>query len=166
MAYGVNTDAAGFGDIYALPLSGNANPIQVAHTPLAEDEPRFSWDGKWLAYNSNESGMAQVYVVSFPAINRKMQVSIAGGAQPRWRRDDKELYISGAGRRHDGCRVSPALASAAPRALFNSGLDPDPARDQYAVSPDGERFLLQLPAQDSAVAPVTVVLNWTAALRK
>jgi hypothetical protein len=60
----------------------------------------------------------------------------------------------------------PSIASAAPRALFNTGLDPEQARDQYAVSPDGQRFLIQLPAQDGPAMPVTVVTNWTATLRK
>ena len=60
----------------------------------------------------------------------------------------------------------PAIESAAPHALFDTGLDPDQARDQYAVSPDGQRFLIQLPAPEGTVVPVTVVLNWTTALKK
>ena len=59
-----------------------------------------------------------------------------------------------------------AIQSAAPRSLFTTGVDPDMARDQFAAREDGQRFLLQLPAPDGAVMPVTVVMNWSAALRK
>ena len=55
LAYGSNSGGDAFGDLYALPLFGDRKPIPVALSPFAEDEPRFSFDGKWLAYNSNES---------------------------------------------------------------------------------------------------------------
>jgi Tol biopolymer transport system component len=167
LAYGSNSGSANFGDLYALPLFGDRKPIPVAQSPFAEDEPRFSFDGRWLAYNSNESGTAQVYVVSFPAIDQKLQMSTAGGVQPRWRRDDKELYYLAP----DGAMMAVefrglTIDQGAPRPLFNTGLDADQARDQFAVSPDGQRFLIQLPAQEGSATPVTVVMNWTAALRK
>jgi Tol biopolymer transport system component/predicted Ser/Thr protein kinase len=167
LAYGSNSGSANFGDLYALPLFGDRKPIPVAQSPFAEDEPRFSFDGRWLAYNSNESGTAQVYVVSFPAIDQKLQMSTAGGVQPRWRRDDKELYYLAP----DGAMMAVefrglTIDQGAPRPLFNTGLDADQARDQFAVSPDGQRFLIQLPGQQGSATPVTVVMNWTAALRK
>jgi Tol biopolymer transport system component len=168
LAYGVNSGTAAFGNLFVLPLFGDRKPILVSESPFAEDEPQFSFDGKWLAYNSNESGTAQVYVVAFPVIGQKRQVSTAGGVQPRWRRDDRELYYLAP----DGAmmavefRASPTSESVAPRALFNTGLNADPFRDQYAVSPDGKRFLIQLPAQEGNAMPVTVVMNWAAALRK
>jgi Tol biopolymer transport system component/predicted Ser/Thr protein kinase len=166
LAYGANSGAAGFGDLYAMPLFGDRTPIPVAKSPFAEDEPRFSFDGKWLAYNSNESGTAQVYVVAFPGIDQKRQLSSSGGVQPRWRRDGKEIYFLAPDGTMMAAEFPPSIASAAPRALFNTGLDPDQARDQYALSPDGQRFLIQLPAQGGPAMPVTVVTNWTAALRK
>jgi WD40 repeat protein len=168
LAYGSNAGNGAFGDLHALPLFGDRKPIPVALSPFSEDEPRFSFDGKWLAYNSNESGTTQVYVVSFPATDQKRQISTAGGVQPRWRRDDKELYYLAL----DGAmmavefRAGPTVESGSPRALFNTGLDADQARDQFAVRPDGQRFLIQLPAQEGSAMPVTVVMNWTAALRK
>ncbi len=166
LAYGVNSGTTTFGDLYALPLFGDRTPILVSQSPFAEDEPRFSFDGKWLAYNSNESGTVQVYVVSFPAIDQKRQVSSVGGVQPRWRRDGKELYYLGPDGAMMAVEFRPTIESAAPRALFNTGLDPDMARDQFAVSPDAQRFLIALPAPEGAVTPVTVVMNWTTALRK
>ena len=114
------------------------------------------------------AGTALQRVVSFPAIDQKRQISTAGGMQPRWRRDDRELYYLAP----DGAmmavefRVDPSVESGTPHALFNTGLNVDMARDQFAVSPNGERFLIQLPEQGGTETPVTVVMNWTAALRK
>ena len=72
--------------------------------PFRKDEPQFSYDGKWLAYTSNESGGTfEVYVISFPAGDQKLRISaIGGGGQPRWRKDGKELYYQVARRRRDG----------------------------------------------------------------
>jgi Tol biopolymer transport system component len=167
LVYGVNAGGAAFGDLFALPLFGDRKPFPVAQSPFADDEPRFSFDGKWLAYNSNESGTPQVYVVSFPRIDQKRQISSAGGVQARWRRDGQELYYLGL----DGSIMAVEFSdtstdSGSPRALFSTGLAPDAARDQFAVTPDGQRFLVELPAQDASAVPITVVMNWTASLRK
>jgi eukaryotic-like serine/threonine-protein kinase len=166
LAFGSNSGSGGFGDLYALPLFGDRKPIQVAHSPVAEDEPRFSFDGKWLAYNSNESGTPQVYVVAFPAVDQKRQISTAGGVQPRWRRDDRELYYLAPDGAMMAVEFRPTIQSAVPHRLFDTGLSPDQARDQYAVSPDGQRFLIQLAVQDGSVLPVTLLMNWTTALKK
>ena len=166
LVYGVNSGTAGFGDIEALTLFGDRKAIQVARSPFAEDEPRFSFDGKWLAYNSNESGTPQIYVVGFPAIDQKRMLTSAGGVQPRWRQDGKELYYLAPGGAMMAVGFGSAAESAAPRVLFNTALDPDQSRDQFAVSPDGQRFLIQLPASNGTAMPVTVVMNWTTALKK
>jgi eukaryotic-like serine/threonine-protein kinase len=166
LVYGLNSGTAGFGDIEALPLFGDRKPVQVARSPFAEDEPRFSFDGKWLAYNSNESGTPQIYVVSFPASDQKRMLTSAGGVQARWRQDDKELYYLAPGGAMMAVDFGSGIESAAPRVLFNTPLDPDQSRDQFAVSADGQRFLIQLPAPDGTAMPVTVVMNWTTALKK
>ncbi len=151
-----------------LPLFGARKPIAISQSPFTEDEPRFSPDGKWLAYDSNESGSFQVYIVSVPEFDQKRQISVEGGVQPRWRRDGKELYYLGP----DGAMMAvdfgtdPALEWGAPRSLFNTGLNVDPSRDQFAVTPDGQRFLLQLPSKAEASIPITVVMNWTGSLKK
>ena len=85
-AYGRNTTQSN-GGLFALPLFGDRKPITIADTPFGEDEPRFSKDGRWVAYNSDESGMPQVYLQSFPATDQKRQISTDGGVQPRWRRE-------------------------------------------------------------------------------
>ena len=76
-------------------MEGDHKPIPYLQTPFNEGDAQFSPDGKWMAYASNESGQPQVYVQAIPASGAKWQISPAGGVQPRWRRDGKELfYIS------------------------------------------------------------------------
>ena len=79
----------------AIALDGDHKPVPYLQTPFNEGDAQFSPDGRWMAYASNESGQPQVYVQAIPASGAKWQISPAGGAQPRWRRDGKELfYIS------------------------------------------------------------------------
>jgi serine/threonine protein kinase/Tol biopolymer transport system component len=82
-------------DLWVLPISGDQKPFPYLHADFSEAQGRFSPDGKWVAYVSNESGKWEVYVQSFPVPGGKWQVSNSGGAQPQWRRDGSELfYIS------------------------------------------------------------------------
>jgi serine/threonine protein kinase len=174
LAYKVERDAVE--DIYVLPLSGSdSTPIPVVTGPYRKDEPQFSYDGKWLAYTSNESGGTfEVYVVSFPALDQKLRISaIGGGGQPRWRRDGKELYYRGP----DGAamavdiKVGPRLEAGIPRRLFNSHTTApssrDPVRHQWSVTPDGQRFLLRYPnnsaASFSGSQGGAAILNFTSA---
>jgi len=88
-------------DLWVLPVSNDGKPGKpqlVLQTPADEIQGRFSPDGKWIAYVSNESGTYQVYVQSFPASGTKYQISTTGGFQPRWGRDGKELFFIAAAR--------------------------------------------------------------------
>jgi hypothetical protein len=125
-----------------------------------------------MAYTSNESGRDEVYIQSFPAPGRKRLVSTNGGVQPRWRRDGRELFFVSS----DGKLMTVAVSGEAtlgvgtPAILFNvpftpSGSGTASALTQYDVTADGERFLLSVPPETSTV-PITVVLNWTAGLKK
>jgi serine/threonine protein kinase/Tol biopolymer transport system component len=162
--------ASGVGDadIYALPLFGDRKPLTVALSPLSQDEPHFSNDGKWIAYDSDESETWQIYVVSFPDAGQKRQISTHGGAQPRWRRDGKELYYLGLEGKmmavdiRTGARIEPGI----PRSLFDTQLTIDPTLDQYDVTSDGQRFLILKPLSDSVSTTITIVLNWTALLKQ
>lgn len=155
-------------DLHVLPLFGDRKPLRIVQSPSQQDEPRFSPDGKWLAYNSNESGTWQVYVVSFPGADQKRQISVNGGVQPRWRRDVKELYyldLDGKMIAVDittGSRIEPGI----PRVLFDTNSAPTPNNAEYAVTPDGQRFLVRQPVAETAPTPITVVVNWTASLKK
>ena len=82
-------------DLRLLPMEGDHKPVPYLQTPFNEGDAQFSPDGRWMAYASNESGQPQVYVQAIPASGAKWQISPAGGVQPRWRRDGKEMfYIS------------------------------------------------------------------------
>jgi Tol biopolymer transport system component len=164
----VNDPGAGqaSGDIYVLPLFGARKPIPLVRSAANDDEPRFSFDGNWLAYNSDESGTQQVYLIPFPPSDQKLQVSKNGGAQPRWRSDGKELYyldLEGKIMVVD-ITTNRKIESGTPRELFDTKLSVDPLRDQFAVTPDGQRFLVQLPVAESEPTPITVIVNWPAGL--
>jgi Tol biopolymer transport system component len=81
-------------DLWALPMQGR-KPVAVANSPFSESNGQFSPDGRWVTYQSNESGRYEVYVVPFPAGSGKWQISTGGGIWPRWRHDGKELFFIG-----------------------------------------------------------------------
>jgi serine/threonine protein kinase/Tol biopolymer transport system component len=137
-------------DIYAL-LLADRKPFPVVRGPFQKDEPQFSYDGKWLAYTSNESGSFQVYVTSFPAADQRLQVTMAGGGQPRWRGDGRELYYRAPDNRIMAVEIRPGarIEAGEPRLVFNpvvrAANTTDPTRHMLAASPDGQRFLLRIP---------------------
>jgi Tol biopolymer transport system component len=79
-------------DLWALPLDGDRKPVAVARMPFSEDYGRFSPDGHWIAYQSDESGPYEIYVQPFPGPGAKTQVSTTGGTLPTWRRAGRELF--------------------------------------------------------------------------
>jgi eukaryotic-like serine/threonine-protein kinase len=127
---------------------------------------RFSPDGKWVAYASNESGKWEIYVTSFPEAHGKWQVSNAGGTQPRWRGDGKELFYLSS----DDKLMSVAVKTGAnfdagsPTALFQAYPREFPAATSeqffYDVTRDGQKFLINTQLK-SAKTPISVVLNWS-----
>jgi eukaryotic-like serine/threonine-protein kinase len=132
---------------------------------------RFSPDGKWVAYASNESGKWEIYVTSFPEVHGKWQVSNAGGTQPRWRGDGKELfYLS-----PDDKLMSVSVKTGAnfdagmPTALFQASPREFAAATSeqffYDVTRDGQKFLINTQLK-SARTPVSVILNWSANLKR
>src|SRR5439155_25305529 len=84
------TSDEGGGHLWALPLAGNKKPLPFRQTTFRETEAQFSPGSDWIAYVSNESGRNEVYVAPFPGPGARFQISMAGGSQPRWRRDGKE----------------------------------------------------------------------------
>ena len=132
----------------------------------------FSPDGRWIAYATNESGKYEVYVQSFPTGNGKWQVSTDGGIQPRWRRDGKELFYLALDRKLVAVpvRAGSTVEFGTREPLFETKTFfatrvSTGQTQQYDVTPDGQRFLLNLEA-DSSASPITVVLNWTAGLKR
>jgi Tol biopolymer transport system component/DNA-binding winged helix-turn-helix (wHTH) protein len=157
-------------DIWALPFDENGKPgtpFPVVQTKAEEREAEFSPDGRWIAYQSTESGRSEVYVQPFPAVadSIRLPVSTNGGAQARWGGPSELFYIG-----LDGQLMSvPIRYSAngreirpeAPAALFATGVGGavhSNDRQQYVVSSDGQRFLMNTLSE--ANSPITVILNW------
>jgi eukaryotic-like serine/threonine-protein kinase len=151
-------------DLWALPMNGDRKPQVVLNSPFREMQGHFSPDSQWIAYVSNESGGDQVYVQRFPPSGGKWQVSTAGGYQPRWRRDGKELLFLSVAR-----DVMAAPVSVSPDGTFNAGVPQklftaNPAvlsaeRNTWDVTPDGQRFLVNS-VEAQGVRPITIVVNW------
>ena len=147
-----------FYDIHALPLKdGKPDPAQkpfpVVQGHFQKSEPQFSFDGKWLAYTSDRTvpGTFQVYVRSFPSGDQEIAVSTAGGGQPRWRKDGKELFYHASDDMIMAVDIKPGLKLEAgiPHPLFLSpfrnAATRDPLRHLMSVTPDGQRFLIRIP---------------------
>jgi serine/threonine protein kinase len=156
-------------DIWALPLNRDQKPFAVAQSSAAEDLGQFSPDSRWVAYQSNASGRFEIYVQSFPAPSIQTKVSVAGGVQPRWSHDGRELfYVAPDGQMMSApidMRDPGILTAGPPAALFSARLVEDGnsiGREipQYDVGPDG-RFLLVSPPEEKAPPPlIRVILNW------
>jgi eukaryotic-like serine/threonine-protein kinase len=147
-------------------LTGDRKPAAL-FVLNGESKISISPNMKWAAYQSNESGRMEVYVQSFPPSGSKWQVSTAGGEEPNWRRDGKELfYIEG--KRLMAVDVEtggPGFHSGIPRALFEVRLE-ELRRSRYQVAANGQRFLVTVPTESTISAPITVVTNWTAELKQ
>jgi len=155
--------------LIALPTDGKSKAFAFAHATAASfDESRFSPDGKWIAYNSNVSGTWQVYLSHFPPTDDRWQISPNGGVEVRWRADGKELYylaLDGQMMAVD-VQLGPSVVLSPPRSLFQSGIAVNPRQDEYAVSSDGQRFLLRRQVVGGSRFPLNVVINWPAALKQ
>ena len=158
-------------DLWALPLTGNRTPFPVVQTPFIEDEGQFSPDGRWIAYQSNKSGQDEIYVQAYPGPAGSQLVSTEGGSQPRWRRDGAELFYVAANNMlmvvSIGSAMEQRLSTSKPVPLFRTRLEAgDQPKQQYAVAPDGQRFLMNVIAEEVNVPPITIVQNWTAGLKR
>jgi hypothetical protein len=151
-------------EIWVLPLFGDRKAFPYLQNQFSERLAKLSPNGKWLAYVSNESGRYEIYVQTFPAPGGKSPISTNGGNNPVWSRDGKELfYIAADGKmmavdmKDSGSRFSPGV----PKALFDAGS----TSGDYDVATDG-RFLIPRTAERGSSTPLTVIVNWPAALKK
>ena len=159
-------------DIWAVPMSGDRQPLRITETPFSEKESTLSPDGRWIAYASTESGRFEVYIQSFPKPGIKQQVSTTGGIAPRWKRDGTELLYLAADGKLMAASANPRSSSLelnTPSPLFQTSLTfattvDARIRAQYDISIDG-RFLMGVtPAE--AFTHINVILNWSAGQRR
>ena len=148
-----------------MPVSGDRKPRMLIDTPYIEDEVHVSPDGRWVAYNADESGRWEVYVTTFPGFASKHQISSDGGVQPQWRGDGRELfYLAGDGSMM-GVRVTPGRrvrGQSAVCVVHDRAHPVDTSHATVAVTTDGQRFL-GLESVEGERNTMTVLLNWLGA---
>jgi Tol biopolymer transport system component len=146
---------------------GESKSVPFLATDFNERRGQFSPDGRWVAYESNESGRFDIYVRGFPQTGGKWLVSVAGGTSARWRRDGREIYYMGSDNKLMAVEVKPSGAVfevGSPRELFTLK-GPGGRGYGYDVTADGKRFLVNSRIE-GAITPITVVLNWPRKLKK
>lgn len=149
------------GVLFARDLQASATSRRVARCANGTlDEAHLSRDSRWVAFNCDESGRNEVYVVPFPDGGPRIRVSVDGGVQPAWRGDGREVYFLSPEGAMMAAEVTPhpELRIGAPRRLFETGLTPSNQTDQFRVTADGQRFLMLEP--DSGTLPLRVIVNW------
>jgi serine/threonine protein kinase/Tol biopolymer transport system component len=158
-------------DVWVLPvpgvIAGDHKPFRFLQGEFNERYAQFSPDGRWIAYTSDESGRSEIFVTSFPGPGGKWQISREGGFLPRWRRDGKEIFylygsqliaadVNGRGSTFEVGAVRPLFDV---RFLVTGGY-------AYDVSADAQRFLMNVLSGQNSSAPLTLVMNWTADLKR
>jgi Tol biopolymer transport system component len=142
----------------------------ILQTQFNESAPRFSPDGRWLAYVSDESGRYEIYVQPYPGPGGKWQISTDGGTEPVWNPNGRELfYRSGDKMMAVDIATQPSFIVGKPLMLFEGQYRPTPVTfPNYDVSPDGQRFLMLKPSEQAQTAPtqINVVLNWFEELKR
>jgi Tol biopolymer transport system component len=171
LAY-IEPGATGAGDdLWMLPLgpdgmkAGDPYPFQT--TQFDDDDARFSPDGRWVAYGCDETGDFEVYVRPVSGQGGKWQVSSNGGDLPTWRRDGRELYYISPNDELMAVEVhgdGDSFEVGQPRKLFTTGSLPVATNKPYDVSPDGQRFLIEIVERGAAAGQVNLVVNWNAEL--
>jgi hypothetical protein len=151
-----------------LPLFGDSKPFPIVQTNFDDGYSQVSPDGKWMAYQTNESGRREVYITAFPAGGAKWQVSTSGGTSPKWRRDGKEIFFLDPADKIVAVDVNisgNAVQLGVPHELFQTvGIQRE--YGPFDVTADGQKFLLNSGNLKEGTDPLTLVLNWPAELKK
>jgi hypothetical protein len=156
-------------DVFTLSLK-DGKPQPFLRTPSLETAPRFSPDGHFIAYTSDESGRVEVYVRPYPGPGGKWQISTEGGMEPVWNPKGRELfYRSGKKMMAVEVTTQPTFSAGKPKVLFEGPYVPTPRSfPDYDVSPDGERFLMLKAgeSEERTSTQINVVLNWFEELKQ
>ncbi len=162
-------DGSGY-KLWTLPLTGSKEPETPLGTDFETIQGQFSPDGRWIAYMSRETGRFEIFVQPFPPTGARWQVSTNGGTRPRWRGDGKELfYFSRTGSARGMFMAVPigvkgeTIEAGLAEPLFEVGMA---VGHNYDVTADGRRFIVSAYTKEVLSSPITVVLNWQAALKE
>ncbi len=155
-------------DLWVLPLTGDRKPFQFLQTEFTEANGQFSPDGRWIAYSSDESGRNEIYVMPFPGPGGKRQISTSGGSHPKWRGAGREIFYLAPDNKLMAAEVSgqgATLEVGAVRSLFEVRPYFE-IGSVYDLTSDGQRFLINTTVEQKASGPITLVINWTADLKR
>jgi Tol biopolymer transport system component len=156
-------------DIWLAHVGGEQRQDAFLSTRFREHNPMISPDGRWLAYQSDETGRFEVYVQPFPEGGSKWLVSVGGGTEPLWARNGEELfYRSGQRVMAASIRSGPNFEAESPALLFEGPFSPSlgfgsPA---YDITPDGDRFVMIAPETPTPQTEFYVVVNWLEELKR
>jgi Tol biopolymer transport system component len=145
-------------DLWIQPPLEGSTATAYATIPFNQSFGVFSPDGRWIAYASDESGKFDIYVDSYPKPGSRIRVTTAGGIEPRWHRDSGSLYFRRGSEIHavSLARAGATLEVSSIDRLFDAGA---PIRS-YDITPDGQRFLVNVPAEARAETSATIVVGW------
>ena len=163
--------------IWVVPMQGERKPHLFIESRFQLWHPDLSPDGRWMAYVSNETGPYEVYVQPYPGPGEKVRISVAGGIDPIWSANGRELLYRSFTSDGQQLFFSTAVSSLAPfrtappRMMFQAKMgeyDTTAPERSWDVSADGKRFLLvkPSPSTDKPVSTIQVVLNWTEELKR
>ncbi len=174
--YNVIDPVSGY-DVAAVPSDGSGSPVPLANSRFEERQGQFAPNGRWFAFQSDESGRFEIYLQPFPGPGPKLPVTTEGGTQPRWRGDGRELFYVAPDATLMAVPVtwsrdgSPDVGR--PTVLFRTDMVgggapglPGTSRFEYAVKKDASVFLVNTRDGASQTAPITIVLNWAAGAKE
>jgi eukaryotic-like serine/threonine-protein kinase len=154
--------------LWTTPLAHPDQAKAIVESKFHNVRPAISPDGRWLAFESNESGRSEIYVVGLAGGGGRWQISTRGGAEPMWAPDGKELfYLSPESKMmHVAVTTGASFDVGTAEPLFGITYSALSIRNRYRISPDGERFLVLAPQGDAAKPPITVLLHWRQLLER
>ncbi len=159
-------------EVWLTSITGERQPVAVMQNQGWNPFCALSADRRWLAYTSDESGRVNVYGMPFPSGSGKWPISVAGGTEPAWRADGKELFYLAPDRYLMAVPIEAGstLRPGTPQRLFevavSSNVGSSYTRNQYVVTDDGQRFLINQPVAGTSISAVTVVVDWVATLKE
>jgi Tol biopolymer transport system component len=158
-------------DLWVLPMDGDRKPFLFLQTPFNEGRARFSPDGRFVAYQSDDQGRNEVYVQTFPASGNKWQISNNGGSFAIWRNDGREIFYISADGKLMSVEIKPGsgFEASVPKPLFDLTLRRAigfGGNIAFAVAPDGQRFLVNRQVEAPASLQYIVVMNWPMEVKK